>query len=90
MKKISKVCFSCKSTLFEITLLDDCSDCEHNGAYTDEGYIYDEDEIKEHNLIRDQVENDGECDLGPAWGCGCYMFECVKCKTIFNLGLIDD
>ncbi len=83
-------CKKCKNNTFKITIIQDCSDCVHNAAYDDDRErIYDQAEIDRLGLERIAVEEDGECNLGTAFGGGCYMFICVKCGLKAYLPVVD-
>lgn len=84
------ICVYCKGETFKIQKRDDCKNCESNGAdsrnsevedseYYDTGYVYDSEIIAGLGIERDQVENEGECKLGYAYGNGCYQFTCSSC-----------
>lgn len=84
-------CPICKCSKFSIDIIPDCGDCEHNGGYDDElGYIYDNLQLKEKGIERNQVENEGECKYDSAWGDGCYMFTCIDCGWTKNLALMSE
>jgi len=83
----------CGNDTFKIieSFNDSCNECRHNGAYDKEKYeyIYDLDEIKNKNLIRDQADQEGECNIGNSNGCGCSIYICAKCRDETNLPYID-
>lgn len=93
---MKKICENCGYGYFEIEIKDECSDCIHNGAYieSDDGndwdYIYDEKQIKDNNLQRDQAENDGECRIGQSNNAGCHLYICINCKHETNLPFAED
>jgi len=74
-------CEKCNSELFRVIIKKDCSDCPENGTYDEDedNYIYSETIIEEKGLIRDQVDNEGECAFGTAHGTGCWIITCDKC-----------
>jgi hypothetical protein len=77
-----KKCTECQCEVFRIDYSDDCDDCPENGAWDKidcGGYIHDADIIAEKGLIRDCVNNEGECRMGDAYGAGCHMYICVGC-----------
>jgi len=77
----------CGNELFKIINKLDCSKCIHNGIYTkDGGYIHKENADKG---LRNQVEDEGECELGISHGLGCYMFICSSCATKLNIPMVD-
>ncbi len=83
-------CRKCKNELFKVVIRTNCGDCPENGAYDEEdGYVYSESIIEEKGLIRDEVDNEGECLFGPAHGAGCYLHECEKCGAQSYMPLMD-
>lgn len=87
---------SCGETLFYIHDIPCCDDCSENPAYirNEDGggfwkSVYDQKEIEEKDLRREGVEVDGECRLGYAYGAGCYLFICSKCRKKTHLPLQD-
>ena len=80
----------CGNESFKVTNIYDCSICQHNGAYRElevdgyeeHKYVYNEDLIKKFNLERNQIEEDGECQMGNGDGGGCSIFTCSKCELI--------
>jgi len=85
-------CRKCKNNLFTIEVRTNCYDCPENGAWDaeEEGYIFDEEAIKEKGLIRDHVEEEGECNFDTAHGAGCWMVTCSKCGWKTNMPTIED
>lgn len=83
-------CRKCKNDTFKIEIIDLCSDCEHNGAYDGEEWIYDQDIIDQKNLTRDEAQEGGQCQFGSNWNAGCYMFICAKCGGKINLAVMED
>lgn len=77
-------CRKCGNDLFKIQFNRSCDDCEFNYAWEEEskGYVSDIEIIKEKNLLRNHVAEEGECDLGHSYGEGCYLFFCSKCKHL--------
>jgi hypothetical protein len=75
-------CDKCGNNTFYITVIDCCDDCSANQAWDAEEseYVSDEKIIHEKELIRDHVANEGECDFSYAYGAGCHMYTCCKCK----------
>ena len=79
-------CKKCNCPFFKIDIIPCCDDCRENGAWiAGEGYSgeYTTDEILifKEALERTQVENEGECSMGSAYGAGCYIFTCTSCGT---------
>jgi len=72
-------CKKCQNDLFKIDSKLCCDNCEHNGAYSEGEYIYDDEEIEELGLTRDQVIEEGNCRKTTAFGSGCYVFICAEC-----------
>ncbi len=85
------ICQKCKSNLFRIQIIPCCDDCNQNAAHNPdtEEYTYDLKIIEDKELIRDKVEQEGECRMGSAWGAGCYLFICACCNHKTNLGVSD-
>jgi hypothetical protein len=84
-------CTKCKHDLFKIHIEYSCGDCEHNPAWDEDEkkYTLDHDLIRKKGLIRNCVANEGECDMGPAYDNGCYIFTCSKCLRIDYLPMLD-
>ena len=84
-------CKKCRHKLFRIQVIPCCDDCDQNGAWDsdDDEYTYDLEIIEEKKLIRDYVQEEGECLMDTAWGSGCYMFICEKCNHRTNLAVTD-
>ena len=84
-------CSKCGSKVFWIDIKNSCHDCEHNAAWDEEieDYTYDQEIIDAKGLIRDYVEEEGECWFGSSNGEGCHMYTCVSCKTQTNLSRVD-
>ena len=84
-------CSECKSTLFTIDIIPCCDDCNQNSAYDseDEEYTFDLMLIDSRGLIRDHVQEEGECNFGSAFGAGCYMFRCINCDYKTNLPVME-
>ena len=80
-------CKQCKTELFLITEISDCDKCEHNGWHNGEGYRYD---TPPKGTLRDQVEQEGECNLSHAFGAGCWIFTCFNCGEFFNMPTMED
>lgn len=76
------ICPECKGDTFQIVRRGSCEDCHENIAscIDDGGYIEDNERIEREGLHRDHVENEGECNLGTAFGVGCLLYTCMnKC-----------
>ena len=87
--KIMK-CKKCENDTFRVQVIPCCHDCDQNPAYDpDLGYTTDLKVIAEKELVRDGVENDGECDMGNAYGAGCYQFICTACNTRDHLPVVE-
>jgi len=84
-------CSKCKCPHFTIYIIPCCDDCDQNDAYDRdiEEYVNDIKIIDEKELIRDHVEEEGECNFGTAFGAGCYMFRCIRCGARTNLPVMD-
>ena len=84
-----KKCGKCGSKVFLLELINSCDDCEFNGAWNTEkeDYTYDQETIDNLELVRDHVEEEGECLFGSANGGGCYMVTCELCGHEFNIPL---
>jgi len=84
-------CGKCKSNIFTIDIIPCCDDCDQNKAYDHDTEEYTDDIqiIDEKELMRDHVEEEGECEFGSAFGAGCYMFRCVNCGTKTNLSVME-
>jgi len=82
----------CGSELFRIKKLDNCFECENNGAYSPgDGYVYDKKQIEDESLERNQAVKEGECLFGSCWDdAGCYMFICAKCNKKTNLAIMEE
>jgi hypothetical protein len=80
----------CGATIFNIFKNASCDNCKHNG------YIDLDDESRysygtsNKGIPRTEVSDEGECELGQAFGEGCYRHLCAVCgKTRDHLPLID-
>lgn len=84
-------CSKCKKTHFTIDIISCCDDCDQNSVYDPdiEEYITDMKIIDDKNLIRNSVEENGECNFGTAFGSGYYMFRCVNCGYKTNLPMME-
>jgi len=85
-------CKKCNCPLFKIDIIPCCDDCRKNGAWDNldgQKYITDEKIIFKNSLERTQVQDEGECSMGSAYGAGCYMFTCSSCGYRRNLAIID-
>lgn len=84
-------CKKCNGNIFWVEEKKCCDECEHNAAYDDDvdEYIWDAKEINRKELIRNYVEDEGECWFGPAWGIGCYLMTCPGCGHKWNIPLMD-
>lgn len=79
----------CGNKLFYIQDIPCCDDCNQNPAYLNGKYIYDEKEIEDKELERTGVQDNGECNLGLAYGSGCYQFICAECRMKHHLAVSD-
>lgn len=81
------ICEKCGEKVFMIDETYECDDCKYNGAWNteEEGYTYSQTTIDVLELVRDQVEEEGECLYGRANNGGCYMITCLACKHEFNI-----
>ena len=75
------LCNNCEQTAFSIERELYCSECENNRAWDEDTqkWINDPKLIEEKELVRDHVEDAGECDIGTAYGEGCYVIYCLNC-----------
>ena len=96
VKHMKKKCRKCNSILFFIYEKNNCFECKYNGVWVTDGsvdglglYTYDTKVIEDNNMIRSEVENDGCCQCGEAFGQGCIMFVCQICGAIDNIALSD-
>ena len=82
-------CKSCGKNQFYIEKLEDCLECEYNGAWSDDQdkYIYNEGEVEKLKLERGQASTEGECFFSETSGEGCYLFICCNCGKKENLPL---
>ena len=87
MKVEDKICSNCSSDLFRVIFIDNCDLCEHNGWFDigDNSYKY---KACPMSTKRSQVEVEGECFLGKAYGDGCVKFVCNNCKKVTNIPVI--
>jgi hypothetical protein len=75
-------CAKCKNNTFYIKEINCCDDCSENEAWNAEigEYISDEKIIHEKELVRNYVDENGECNICDyASGNGCHMLTCCKC-----------
>ena len=73
-------CVKCNSKEMHIENIKTCNGCKHNGSWDEPGiFVYDEDDINERKLEREEVEENGCCRYGDAYGNGCWIFTCAKC-----------
>ena len=81
----------CGNDLFRIQIIPCCDDCSENGAWdSDEGeYTLDERIIDEKELVRNRVDDEGECSFDTAYGAGCHMYICSKCGCKENVPIMD-
>ena len=79
----------CGNELFRIQNNLSCIDCQYNGLYTEDGYVYRKN-IVDEELRRNEVDDEGTCMFGTSFGQGCYMFICSECGHETNLLLIDN
>jgi len=88
--KLTK-CQDCKNDLFKIITIPCCDDCSENAAWDpdEQGYTTDIKLIDEKELSRTQVQDEGECQYGTAYGSGCKMFVCSKCGRKENWPAIE-
>jgi DNA-directed RNA polymerase subunit M/transcription elongation factor TFIIS len=85
------ICEKCKHKLFTIEVNNTCENCVHNGAYDeDNNLIYDDKEIEKLELKRFEVEENGTCSFGTAYGPGCWIFTCGKCGQQKYMPLTED
>ena len=75
-------CKKCGNNLFYVEVTNSCGECIENGIWTEEGYVYDK-----GNHERSEVEEEGECAMGSAWGEGCHLYTCQECKHKTNLAI---
>ena len=61
-----------------------CNDCYYNGVWNDEEDDYILKETLSIDEERTQVEDNGECEIGTAFGNGCYIFICNDCDKIVD------
>jgi len=80
-------CNKCKKDLFLIQEINDCDTCEHNGWYNGETYQHTR---MPKTFHRSQVEQEGECNLGRAFGSGCWIIICNNCKEMFNMPTMEE
>ena len=71
----------CGSELFIIKEYGDCSVCQHNGIQNEETGMYEY--PNQEGGMRTEVSDNGECQIGMAFGEGCYFFICSKCTKDF-------
>ena len=56
----------------------------------DQTVFYDEDlrkkasEILGMEILRDEVEDNGQCNIGPSWGAGCSLYACAECGELVD------
>lgn len=74
-------CKSCGKNKFFVHDIPCCDECNMNGAWHDSEYTMGEKIIDEKQLVRSQVENEGECYIGTAYGAGCHMYICTYCGS---------
>ena len=78
-------CVKCNSKKMYIEKIGDCEGCVFNGAWDDtvddgnEAFIYDQEEIDKKEIEREEVEINGCCKYGDAFGNGCFIITCAKC-----------
>lgn len=89
-KKLCRKCTNVKPEdhVFEIEIINDCTDCEYNGAWDEENhmYVYDKD-IDYLGVDRSEAFEKSCCKLGESQDNGCYMFTCHQCGNKTNLYL---
>jgi len=80
-------CVKCNSKTMHIENIKYCAGCKFNGAWDEPGvFVYDQDEINEKNLEREEVKSNGCCKYGDAAGDGCWMVTCANCGTyVFHI-----
>ncbi len=83
------ICNKCNNNKFYITVIPCCDDCDQNGYYEDDKFITDNKQIYDEDLVRNQVENDGECQIGSAHGEGCHLYTCTQCKALDHVPVIE-
>jgi hypothetical protein len=74
-------CRKCTSVLFKVQIIGCCDDCSENAAWSpgEQGHTLNLEDINRHGLERTHVEENGECEMGEAFGSGCYQFICSEC-----------
>jgi len=79
----------CGSNLFYIQQMSCCDDCDQNAAWDEETEEYTTDlkTIEDRNLERDYVSEEGECQMGTAYGLGCHIYICSNCGRKTHLPL---
>lgn len=84
-------CKKCGNSLFLIHIIPCCDDCDQNPAWDEDKqkYISDLKNIADKKLIRSGVDENGECDIGTAYGRGCYQFICSECHARDYVPLLD-
>jgi len=75
-------CPNCKTELFTIEAIDDCSTCKHNGWYDDKKYHYDD---PPEGKFRDQAREEGECAMGSTFDAGCWLIKCANCGETIHM-----
>jgi hypothetical protein len=80
-------CKKCGNNVFNNYDTGTCDGCVYNPAMNpidDEfpAWTSDREFIEKHELRRSGVEDNGECDLGYAYGVGCKLFRCTVCGHI--------
>jgi len=58
---------------------------EESGAFDEKDNEYQYDISIPKNLIRCQVEIEERCELGDAFGDGCYLLECTACGEFYHI-----
>ena len=79
-------CKKCKSKLFFIEEIKSCDDCVHNGWHDGDDFQYDD---PPENEYRDEVEENGECEMGNSFDHGCWIVKCSKCGTTIHCPMIN-
>lgn len=82
----------CGNKTFEIKSKVSCDDCIYNAAFNEKTGLYETEDhvINELELERDQVEEEGLCDLGDAHGTGCDLYICTSCRKIQHNSTMGD
>jgi len=87
-------CKKCNCPFFKIDIIPCCDECRENAAWVDVihgtgSYTLNKTYIEYRELKRNHVEENGECEMGAAYGDGCYMFTCANCGARSHLPMSD-